>query len=358
MKQLNRLIGVLAVALLPSVGCRVVAANGPTENQVKEDLKKLNGQANAHYNNTLWKCSSGAKLVIDSIKISEIKADGNEATAHVAMEQHIEKVPPPVRTKDSVGPMESSLDCGMFNKPPTMLYGKMLYRKYDSEWRFISVENESATGMVESPPSSSQSEQSSNTQPVSPRQDTASVVGCSGQPDAHGIAEKVRTEIAGYEKAAGFRSPLDDQQFLQTIVGESAKSCVPPWLLFAQARFETTFGDPVNATTRDGMSFTDGSSGNAHNLFNIRPGHSWQGKVLDTGAGGQFRAYNSYDECVRDYLSVLVSIYKGKTLAQIINTYFPASENGSARVQGYIGSVVQFAATLGFTVDGGTIPIQ
>jgi len=107
------------------------------------------------------------------------------------------------------------------------------------------------------------------------------------------------------------------------------------------------------------VTFIGGSTGNAHNLFNIRPGANWQGKVLDTGGGGKFRVYN-YDECVREYRTLLVRVYKGKTPAQIINEYFPASENGSTRVQGYIGSVVQFAATLRFTcftVDGGTIPI-
>jgi flagellum-specific peptidoglycan hydrolase FlgJ len=205
------------------------------------------------------------------------------------------------------------------------------------------------------PPTAPQPEQPTNMQSDSPV--TAAAADCSGQPDAHHIAEQVRSEIASYEKTGGFRSPLDDQRFLESIVKESAHSCVPPWLLFAQARFETTFGDPINATTRDGVTFIDGSTGNAHNLFNIRPGANWQGKVLDTGGGGKFRVYNNYDECVRDYLSLLVRVYKGKTLAQIINEYFPASENGSARVQGYIGSVVQFAATLGFTVDGGTIPI-
>jgi hypothetical protein len=69
-------------------------------------------------------------------------------------------------------------------------------------------------------------------------------------------------------------------------------------------------------------------------------------------------AYNSYEDSVRDYLRLMLGdLYKGKTLEQIINTYFPASENGSARVQGYIDSIVQFSAKLGFTVNKNTVPI-
>jgi hypothetical protein len=177
-------------------------------------------------------------------------------------------------------------------------------------------------------------------------------------PSVRHISEQIRNEIASYEKTGGFRSPLDDEQFLELLVGQAQQVNVPPWLLFGQAKFETTFGNPINATTREGVPFTDGSTGNAHNLFNIRPGVGWKGKVLDTGRGGQFRVYSSYEESVRDYLRLMSGDpYKGKTLDQVINTYFPASENGPARVQSYIDSVIQFATKLGFTADKGTVPV-
>jgi len=164
--------------------------------------------------------------------------------------------------------------------------------------------------------------------------------------------------IAGYEKADDFRSPLDSQQFLDMILKECQQAGVPPWLLLGQVRFETTFGDPINATVRDGMPFTDGTVGNAHNLFNIRPG-SWTGKILDTGQGGKFRAYPSFDDSARNYLQVISGgTYRGKTLKQLVNTYFPMSENGAARVQSYIDSIIQLAGKLGVTVNENTVPVQ
>ncbi len=107
------------------------------------------------------------------------------------------------------------------------------------------------------------------------------------------------------------------------------------------------------------MTFADGSIGNAHNLFNIRPGSAWKGKVVISPREGAFRVYDSYEESVLDYLRLISSVlYKEKTLEQVINTYFPASDNGSARVESYTESVVQFASTLGFSVDKSSIPVH
>jgi len=173
------------------------------------------------------------------------------------------------------------------------------------------------------------------------------------------LIEQIKSMIVGYEKADDFRSPLNSQQFLDMILKESQQAGVPPWLLLGQVRFETTFGDPINATVREGMPFTDGTVGNAHNLFNIRPGSNWTGKILDTGQGGKFRAYPSFDDSVRNYLQVISSsTYRGQTLKQLVNTYFPASENGAARVQSYIDSIIQLAGKLGVTVNENTVPVQ
>jgi hypothetical protein len=165
---------------------------------------------------------------------------------------------------------------------------------------------------------------------------------------------KVRTlVVATYQE-----SPLANIQLLQFMISESERAGVPPWLIFGQARFETTFADSRNVTTGDGVTFTDGSTGNAHNLFNIRPGSSWTGKVLDSGRGGLFRVYDSYESCVRDYLRLVVSpTYRGKTLEEFINTYYPASENGQTAVDGYIQSVIDLAARLGFDVSKTTKPV-
>ena len=173
------------------------------------------------------------------------------------------------------------------------------------------------------------------------------------------LIEKIKRIIDGDEKAVNFQSPMDSPQFLELVVKESQQPGVPLWLLFGQAQFETTFGYSKNATVRDGMPFTDGTIGNAHNLFNIRPGSAWTGKILDTGQGGQFRVYGTYDECVRDYLRLMSSnLYRGKTLKQLVNTYFPASDNTPARVQSYIDSLIQFAGKLGIAVNIDTVPVQ
>jgi tetratricopeptide (TPR) repeat protein len=171
------------------------------------------------------------------------------------------------------------------------------------------------------------------------------------------LAEQVKKMIASYETPS-FHSPLDDEPLLQSVISESQATGVSLWLLFGQAKFETTFGDPINATVQDGRTFTDGSTGNAHNLFNIRPGTSWAGKVLDTGSGGRFRVYASYEDSIRDYLSLMSSnLYKGKSLDSLINTYFPPGENGPARVEEYITTVIQTANKLGFTIDRNTVPV-
>jgi flagellum-specific peptidoglycan hydrolase FlgJ len=173
------------------------------------------------------------------------------------------------------------------------------------------------------------------------------------------LAEKIRSIIASYERVDKFKSPLDDQALLERIVEKSLRAGISPWLLFGQAKFETTFGDPVNATTRDGVKFQDGTVGNAHNLFNIRPGRGWKGKVLDTGRGGLFRGYASYDDSIGDYCRLMSqSEYKGKTLQEILNKYFPASENGAARVKSYMDSLIQFARQLGFSASPNTVPIR
>jgi len=171
------------------------------------------------------------------------------------------------------------------------------------------------------------------------------------------IAEQIKKVIANYETST-FHSPLDDQQLLQLVIAESETAGVPLWLLFGQAKVETTFGSPKNVTTRDGVSFTDGSLGNAHNLFNIRPGTTWKGKVVVSPIDGPFRAYGSYEDGVRDYVRLMSGDpYKGKTLEAVINTYFTASDNSTAKVDDYITSLIQFAGVLGVTVNRNTIPV-
>jgi hypothetical protein len=173
-------------------------------------------------------------------------------------------------------------------------------------------------------------------------------------------SDQIRNIVANYEKKGSFRSPLNDKVLCAFIVKECQRTGVPLWLLLAQAKRETSFGKDENATVKDGRTFTDGNIGNAHNLFNIRPGQGWQGKVLDTGNGGRFRVYDSYQDCIRDYVDKISTDprYKGKTLEQIVKTYFDLKENGAPAVEDYIKFVTGAAHEMGYyRVDRNTVPV-
>lgn len=82
---------------------------------------------------------------------------------------------------------------------------------------------------------------------------------------------------------------------------------VPAHFLVAQAALETGWGKSV-------IQNPDGSS--SHNLFNIKAGKGWQGKVVEASTieyeNGQavrrterFRAYDSYAESFQDYASLI-----------------------------------------------------
>jgi flagellum-specific peptidoglycan hydrolase FlgJ len=173
-------------------------------------------------------------------------------------------------------------------------------------------------------------------------------------------AERIRNVIAAFERRGGFRSPLNDKARTDFIIAESRRTGVPVWLILVQARRETGFGDPKNFTVRDGRRFTDGSTGNAHNLFNIRPGSSWTGKVIWVGPRNRdFRVYKSYEESITDYVNKMSGpLYKGLTLERIAYRYFPPNDNGGrAATEKYIQELIQYAADLGVTVTSNTVPV-
>ena len=177
-------------------------------------------------------------------------------------------------------------------------------------------------------------------------------------------ADDIRTVIANAEKAGGFDSPLNDGDMPEFIVKTSQETGVPVWLLLAQAQNETSFGRGMgpssvnNATVRDGMQFEDGTVGNAHNIFNIRPGSGWNGKVLNLGAdSGRFRAYDSFKDSVRDYANLLSSdLYKGKNLKDLVYSYYPPTD-GNNVPENYINNIISFAKQNGIAIDRNTIPV-
>ena len=172
-------------------------------------------------------------------------------------------------------------------------------------------------------------------------------------------AEQIQN-IVTKSTAGQFASPLAEKTLAEFLVAESSKTGVPAWFVLAQAKRETSFGSPKNGTVRDGETFEDGTKGNAHNLFNIRPGSSWTGKKLDLGTGsGEFRVYDSYQDSVSDYMRLMSSdTYKGLTLRAIVYKYFPPSDNGgSAATESYIDSIINFAASQGITITRDTVVV-
>ncbi|MFN3985972.1 MAG: flagellar assembly peptidoglycan hydrolase FlgJ [Rhodocyclaceae bacterium] len=87
----------------------------------------------------------------------------------------------------------------------------------------------------------------------------------------------------------------------------SRETGIPPEFMVAQAALETGWGRAVLRTSEGGSS---------HNLFNIKAGRNWSGKVVELPvteyADGRayterarFRAYDSYADAFRDYAGLL-----------------------------------------------------
>lgn len=204
-----------------------------------------------------------------------------------------------------------------------------------------------------------------------------SVVGPSGVNRVQGkdlTADDIRTLIGNSEKARGANySPLNDGDMPEYISAVSKETGVPAWLLLAQAQNETSFGSGArdgyrpppevnNVTVSDNQPFYDprgrpAGSGNAHNLFNIRPGGEWTGPHIETGAGGPFRAYKDFKESIRDYANLMATAYKGLPLEKLVNKYYPAGD-GNNTPERYIQSITDFAARNGIQVSRDSVPIS
>lgn len=105
--------------------------------------------------------------------------------------------------------------------------------------------------------------------------------------------------------------------FLQQIAPQAQSAAnalgVSPHLLLAHAALESGWGrQPIR----------DAAGGNSHNLFGIKAGANWQGRVaevttteyVDGVAQKQverFRAYDSYADAFNDYAQLLYSRYNG-----------------------------------------------
>lgn len=137
-----------------------------------------------------------------------------------------------------------------------------------------------------------------------------------GQRDALSVSEsaamaaKLADAIRGAREAGGAASQRA-REFVAEVwphaVEASRKTGIPPQFMVAQAALETGWGEKQLRTA---------SGAPTHNLFNIKAGSSWTGRVTTVAtteyAGGRpyteqarFRAYGSYAESFADYARLL-----------------------------------------------------
>lgn len=118
-------------------------------------------------------------------------------------------------------------------------------------------------------------------------------------------------EVAKARKAEETTTPLAD--FVAAVVGQARKAAdaigVAPHLLAAQAALETAWGK---------RKIVDAAGNDSFNLFGIKAGKGWQGKVAHVATtefeNGQavkklqpFRVYGSYGEALEDYARLVTT---------------------------------------------------
>jgi hypothetical protein len=117
----------VVVVIISSTAMSVVSCSklgGPSDSQIKQE-------ASARF----ARCTENHHTVVDDVKISAKEVENNEATIFVGVEYHW--TIKPIDTDAYVFP-----PCASFNKgiPKGMVQSKMIYRKYDSEWKLASNE--------------------------------------------------------------------------------------------------------------------------------------------------------------------------------------------------------------------------
>lgn len=118
----------IAILSLLSVSCSKSSfvASGPPDSQIKPDASS-----------EFVPCTQNHNTVVDDVKISEKKVENNQATVFVGVEYHWTINPTMMQAY-------ISRPCSSLNKsvPKGMVPLKMIYRKYDSEWKLASIETE------------------------------------------------------------------------------------------------------------------------------------------------------------------------------------------------------------------------
>ncbi len=117
--------------------------------------------------------------------------------------------------------------------------------------------------------------------------------------------------VADTPVSVPLQAPGNSSEFVSRVwphaVEASRSTGIPPQFLVAHSALESGWG-------RSEIRNTDGSG--SHNLFGIKAGKGWTGATVDAmtteyidGKAQQvverFRAYGSYEECFRDYASLL-----------------------------------------------------
>ncbi|MFT4925599.1 MAG: flagellar protein FlgJ [Phenylobacterium sp.] len=188
--------------------------------------------------------------------------------------------------------------------------------------------------------------QSAETHPANTAANTSTNTSTSkGESTSGGISEGISSSKA--DKASLFDSP---QSFIESLLPHARKVAaakgMEPLMLIAQAALETGWGKKV-------IKKSDGSS--SHNLFGIKADSRWQGdkakvQTLEFKDGvakkenAFFRAYNSVEESVKDYMNFVSSDDRYKEAMNNVkdpSKYFNALQSaGYATDPNYANKVV------------------
>ncbi|MCX7193996.1 MAG: flagellar assembly peptidoglycan hydrolase FlgJ [Proteobacteria bacterium] len=148
-----------------------------------------------------------------------------------------------------------------------------------------------------------------------------------------------QSSVSGYQAVPSAFNATTQQDFVNKMLPHalqaSQASGVPPQLILGQAALESGWGKRT-------INLPDGSS--SHNLFGIKAGSGWHGKVAEVvtteykdGVASKqtekFRAYSSYTEAFNDYAGMLSSNPRYANVMQQSNS--PAGMAQALQKSGY-----------------------
>lgn len=262
------------------------------------------------------KFDSAANLAVDTQSLAQLRAQAKSSPdqALKAAAQQFESVFMNMMLKSM---REATPQDGMMDSDQTRMFTSMLDSQLSQNMSSkgigladMLVKQLSRTGLSSSqlPVSSSQSHVSGSQSPVYSSQSPVS-----GSPILPSALLNPESRIQNPASVPSAYNAATQQEFVNRMLPHamqaSGASGVPPQLILGQAALESGWG-------KREIVMKDGSS--SHNLFGIKAGSGWHGKVAEVvtteyknGVASKqvekFRAYDSYTEAFSDYASMLSS---------------------------------------------------